>query len=158
MIFSNACFAAALYLIGSGLVFAVIAILDLDIDYTLGFISTVMIFVVIGPLTALAVFVPIWNIHEVMVQQKRIYFDKYSVQTKQLEEIIFDHTKESGILNHAVEAKDKLEILEVLHPERVNYPVWPFKLTSTVIFMFSPQILKTLAEVVMTIYDWLPIG
>jgi hypothetical protein len=152
------CFDAALFLIGAGLALAVIAILDVDITDTLRYISTIMIFIVIGPLTAVAVFVPLWNIHELMVQQKKLYLDKYGVQVKELEKVIFDHTKELGQLNKAIEAKEKLEILAVMHPEKVKYPVWPFKFTSTVLFMFSPQLLKTLVEVVTTVYDWLPIS
>ena len=146
------CITAAIPLIAGGFVMLAIPVLHLDIDLALSFSATLALFLVVGPLTAISVFVPLWNIHNSMVEHKKTYSDQFTGQVMVLEEEMLINTKMRGNLVKAKTAKEKLEILDTLHPDKLSYPVWPFKFTSTVLALFSPQILETLVGIITTIY------
>jgi hypothetical protein len=147
------CFDAAIPLIGGGLILSTIPILNWDIDQVLSLMATTAIFVLIGPLTALTVFAPLWNIHREMTRQKMVYGDSFAIQAMALEQIIRVHTSEKGDLKKAETARQKLEILQTVNPEKITYPVWPFRFTSTVLALFSPQISQTIIEVAVKFYE-----
>jgi hypothetical protein len=144
----------AIILIMGGAAFAAIAILDMDPDQVLRGVSTIFLFTLVGPLSALAVFLPIWNIHELMVQNRKTYLNLYNDQLKDLESVIFDHTWDSVNLEEAIQAKEKLEILKEIHPETTDFPVWPIRVTGTVLFMFSPQIVQMVFNFVINKVNW----
>ena len=149
------CFGAAVPLIVGGLALAALAILRLDIDIVLSVMATTLIFIVVGPLTALTIFIPLWNIHSEMVERKKTYLDTFAVHINELEKAINLHTKETGDLTKAKEAKEKLEILQVVHPDKQVYPVWPFRFTPTVLAIFSPQILQTAIGIITGLYEFI---
>lgn len=151
----DVCFEAAMPLIGGGLILSIIPILGWDIDRVLGLMATTIIFVLIGPLTALTVFLPLWNIHVEMAGQKRAHEDSFAAQAMTLEQIIRSQTDEKGDLRKAETAREKLEILQTVNPEKLPYPVWPFRFTSTVLALFSPQIAQTIVEMIVKIYETL---
>ena len=142
-------------MIVGGLALAALAILQLDIDIVLSVMATTLIFIVVGPLTALTVFIPLWNIHSEMVERKKTYLDTYATHIKELEKAINLHTTETGDLEKAKEAKEKLEILEIVHPDKQAYPVWPFRFTPTVLAIFSPQILQTSIGIITGLYEFI---
>ena len=88
-----------------------------------------------------------------MSQQKRIYEDTFATQEMELQQTIRIHTSETGDLKKAEVAKDKLEILQAVHPAKLSYPVWPFRFANTVLAIFSPQILQTAIGFGVFVYD-----
>ena len=148
------CFDAAIPLIGGGLIVLTIPILDWDIDQVLSLMATTTIFVLIGPLTAMTIFMPLWNVHREMTEQKRAYEDGFAVQAMTLEQTIRVHTSEKGNLKKAEIAREKLEILQSVNPEKIPYPVWPFRFTSTVLAVFSPQILQAITGIIAKAYEF----
>jgi hypothetical protein len=150
----NFSFDAALPLIGGGLILATVPILHLDIDDVLSIMSASIIFAFFAPLTIMAVFTPLWQFHVVMTEQKMIYEDAFASQAMGLERIIRDHTTEDGDLTRAETAKEKLEILQTVNPEKTPYPVWPFRFTSTVLAVFSPQILQAITGIIAKAYEF----
>lgn len=148
------CFDAALPLIGGGLILATVPILHLDIDDVLSIMSASIILAFFAPLTIIAVFTPLWQFHVVMTEQKMIYEDAFASQAMGLEKIIRDHTTEDGDLKKAETAKEKLEILQTVNPEKTPYPVWPFRFTNTILAAFSPQILQALTGVIAKAYEF----
>ena len=145
------CFDGAKILIAVGLVLAVMAITDLDQDEVLSFFASVVLVVFIAPLTALTVFLPLWNIHGKMVSSKRAYQDKFTAQAMELEEEIYINTGIDGAFEKAKSAREKLEIFQVLHPDSRPFPVWPFHLPSTILKIVSPQLLLGVAEFLINI-------
>jgi hypothetical protein len=147
------CFNIAFALIGGGLVLAIVPMLNWDRDDALSVFSMIIIFVVIGPLTVLAVFSPLWGIHNKMVEHKKSYQDAFAVQLSELEQAMHANTRKAGNLAEAKDAREKLEILQTLHPDKLAYPTWPFKFTRTVIAILSPQILQTAVGIVTSVYE-----
>ncbi len=148
------CFSAVTPLIVGGLFLTLIPVLRLDdLDLVMTLASTFALFLVAAPLTLLTIYLAFWNIHSSMVEHKMMYADQIAGQIIFLEKEIFLNTSEAGELAKAKTAKEKLEILQSLHPDKVSYPVWPFKVTSTALLVFSPQILQTLIGIVTTVYS-----
>lgn len=148
------CFSVTLPLIVGGLFLTIIPILRLDNMYPVfTIVSTFAIFLIVAPLTIFTIFLSLWNIHGNMAENKMMYADKIAGQIIFLEKEILFNTSEQGDLVKAKTAREKLEILQTLHPDKVSYPVWPFKVTSTALLVFSPQILQTLVAIITTIYS-----
>jgi hypothetical protein len=146
------CFRAAIPLIGGGLLLSLIPVLNWDIDRVLSIMATTIILVLIGPLTALTVLIPVWDIHEKMAEEKRIYEDRHAAQRMTLEKIIRTHTGGKGNLKQAEIARQKYEILRTVDPEKMSYHVWPFRFTNTVLASFSPQIVAVI-EIISKVSD-----
>jgi len=151
--FGDFCLGAAVPIIVGGLALVAVSILRLDFYSALSRIATTFIFVVVGPLTALTVFMSLWSVHIKMSEHRKAYADGFAEQILLLERDVFANTREKGDLNKAKTAKEKLEILRSLHPDQLDYPVWPFRFTRTVLTIFSPQLLVTLVGIVTTIYS-----
>lgn len=152
----NFCFSAAIPLILGGLILVLVSILELVVKIGLVGISIVaipLLFLVAGPLTMIVIFVPLWNVHLDMVEHKRAYADTFTTQLIALETEIIINTSGQGDLNSARIAKEKIEILQTVHPDKLSYPEWPFNLPQTVLTIFSPQILATLVGLATSIYS-----
>ncbi len=147
------CLGAAVPLIVGGMALVAVSILHLDYFRSLSVMATTFIFVAVAPLTALTVFMPIWNIHIKMAEHMKAYADEFQEQILLLEKNIFANTREEGDLNKARAAKEKRDILQSLHPDQLDYPLWPFRFTRTVLTIFSPQLLVTMVGIVTTIYS-----
>jgi hypothetical protein len=147
------CFNIALPIIGGCFVLGIIPILNLDRDPTINTLSILLIFMLGAPLTIFTVFSPLWGIHEKMEEQKKAYQDKYAAQIMELEQAIHANTRMKGNLSEARGAREKLEILQTLHPDKLGYPTWPFKFARTVITILSPQILQTVIGIVTMVYE-----
>ena len=148
----NFCLENILPLVVISLLFLGISFFKLDVDTVSKEFATVYLYILAAPMTALTVFVPVWNIHVSMVESKNNYLDNLGSRLSELEEIIYAHTKENGDISKAKEANEKLGILRDVHPEKSSYPVWPFRITPTVLAIFSPQIIKGTVEITSIIY------
>ncbi len=146
------CLRLAIPLIVAGLVCAIISVSSWDKSRAPAQMATIALFL-LGPFTAITVFVPMWDIHVYMSQQKRMYQDEFATQAMELEQTIRSHSSDAGNLKDAETAKQKLEILQAIHPDRFSYPVWPFRFTNTVLAIFSPQILQTAIGFILFIYE-----
>ena len=145
------CINAALPFIGVGLIIVTIPVLHLDLDDVFSLMATVSLFVFFLPLTILAVFTPLWQIHVDMTEQKMFYEDGFASQAMALEQIIRAQATEKGDLLTAENAKEKLRILQSVNPEKASYPVWPFHFAPTVLFAFSPQIIDIAVKIYQTL-------
>lgn len=112
--------------------------------------STVFLFVVVTPLTAFTYFAPLSGIHQLMLKSKREAEDAFAVRVADLENIIRTHTTITSEIEQAKAAKERLEILQVVNPEKTGFPVWPFR-PSLVIKLFSPQIVSAVGFI-LSIY------
>jgi hypothetical protein len=101
--------------------------------------ANVTLFFIALPLAALAFWAPLWNVHREMVEQRRKYENEFAEQVTKLQEKIriFLDKRE---LKNAKSARDELEIQEILHPDRIGYPSWPFDRNILLRFL-TPQIL-----------------
>jgi hypothetical protein len=106
-------------------------------------------------LAAIAFFVPLWDIHRKMVDGRKEYEDDFADWTAKLEQTIQTSIENqepinSQALEKAKTAKEEMEILQVLHPDKVNYPVWPFDRRILIAFLTPqiPAILSLLADLV----------
>ncbi|HEX7734190.1 MAG TPA: hypothetical protein VF458_04995 [Ktedonobacteraceae bacterium] len=87
--------------------------------------SNIILFLLALPLAALAFFVPLWSIHLRMVEQKRESEEDFSHRVTLLEKRIYTFLT-AGEVDKARTAKDELEIVQYLRPEKIEYPLWPF--------------------------------
>jgi hypothetical protein len=106
-------------------------------------------------LAALAFFAPLWTIHRRMVEGKKAYNDDFAKWTAKLEQAIQSSiegqaTLDPQALDKAKAAKEEMEVLQVLHPDNVKYPTWPFDRRILVAYFIPqiPAILSLLTEVV----------
>jgi len=91
------------------------------------------------PLTIIAFFVPLWNIHEKMVRIKARYENEFTQRMEQVSKRILT-TLDQRMLEEAKAAKEELEILQVIGPNTIGYPSWPFD-TRILIAFLLPQII-----------------
>jgi hypothetical protein len=93
----------------------------------------------------IAFFVPLSSIHSEMVKRKRSYEDDFARWSTKLELTIhssiveLQESKNDQVLNTARTAKEELEILQTIDPNKINYPTWPFKSRVLIAFLI-PQI------------------
>ena len=109
--------------------------------------SNIVLLVVVLPFIATVFFLPLWNIHCYMVERKKEVYDRYSNMVMELEQKLRSYIKREGKSDDARAAKEKLEILQTIHPGKIGYPVWPFE-RSILLKLFSPQILGVLGSAV----------
>lgn len=91
-----------------------------------------------------AFFVPMWGVHQKMVEEKKAYQEDYARRAAKLENMIrssIDNQEmiDDQALERAKTAKAELEVLQVLHPDTIKYPVWPFDSRILIAFL-APQI------------------
>jgi hypothetical protein len=98
------------------------------------------------PLTVIAFFIPLWNIHREMTNQKMKYEEEFSAEIMRLEEQLRSSIRKENGLEKAKIAKDKMEILQTLNPNVIGFPVWPFRY-KRLFTLFSPQILGVVSTI-----------
>ena len=108
--------------------------------------ANVMLFTIFLPLTVITFFLPLWNAHREMVRQKTNYEDEFSNGILRLKNQLQTSIRKETGWEEAKVAKEKIEILQVLNPQSVGYPVWPFRY-NLVISLFSPQILGVVSTI-----------
>ena len=111
-------------------------------------------------LAAIAFFVPLWDIHRTMVDKRKEYNDDFADRTAKLEQIIRSSIEgqepiDTQALEKAKTAKEEMELLQVLHPDKINYPVWPFDRHILVAFLIPqiPAILSLLTDLVKHFFN-----
>jgi hypothetical protein len=107
------------------------------------------LFVAFLPLIMFAFFSPLWNIHRVMVECRRKAEDEFSSQVIRLEQQIRSYVEEDKVWEKARIAKERLEILQAVNPNKTGYPVWPFRKT-ILLALFSPQLLGIVSTLIST--------
>ena len=115
------------------------------------YLSLTLWFFFCTPLMLATFFVPLWNIHQLMLTGRRKAEDEFAVRVSNLEEQIRSRLDSKKGLEEAKIAKDKLDIIKVLDPNTTGYPTWPFRST-LVIALFSPQIFS-IGGFILSIYE-----
>ncbi len=105
------------------------------------------------PLAAIAFFVPLWNIHQKMVVRRDACYDNFADRVAKLEGKI-QSSLDKGLLDEARVAREEMEIAQVLHPDKIGYPTWPFDRRILLTFL-APQIV-TIASLAVQLVQWLP--
>jgi hypothetical protein len=105
------------------------------------YLSLVLLVFIFTPLIFITFFSPLWNIHRFMKASKRVAEDEFANRVASLEEQIRSHVDADGVIDKAKNARDKLEIIQAINPDKSGYPVWPFR-ASLMITLFSPQLLS----------------
>lgn len=103
------------------------------------------------PILTASFLLPLSTVHEYMVQSRREEEDSFANKVSQLELIIDQSFNRSGELDKVKNAKAELDLIQVLNPNIVGYPTWPFPL-SVIAKVYSPQILA-LVGVVISVVD-----
>ena len=98
------------------------------------------------PLTIITFFIPLWNIHQEMTNQKMKYEEEFSTEIMRLGEQLRSSIRKENGLEKARIAKDKMEILQTLNPNVIGFPVWPFRY-KRLFTLFSPQILGAVSTI-----------
>jgi hypothetical protein len=116
-------------------------------------LPAIFLFLFALPLAAIAFFVPLWNIHRIMVARRDVYYDTFADRVAKVEEKIqFALDKET--LDEARVAREEMEIARVLDPDKIGYPIWPFDRRILLAFL-APQIVP-IASLVVQLVQWLP--
>jgi hypothetical protein len=108
--------------------------------------ASVALLVFVLPLATIAFFLPLWNIHCEMVRKKEEYEGEHADRIEKLEKRILA-ALDKGQLEEAKTARDEINIVRLLHPERIGYPSWPFDRRILLTFLTS-QALPLLSLVV----------
>ena len=116
-------------------------------------LADVFLFLFALPLAAVAFFVPLWNIHRKMVARRDVYYDNFADRVAKLEGKI-QSALDNGALDEARAAREEMEIAQVLHPDKLGYPTWPFDRRILLAFL-APQIVS-IATLVVQIVQWFP--
>ena len=93
---------------------------------------------------------PLWSIHAEMLDQKRRHQDDYSNQVIDLEQELRTYVQQEKGLERAKTAKEKIEVLQAINPQKTGFPVWPFR-ANLVISLISPQIFGVVSTIVSVI-------
>jgi hypothetical protein len=95
---------------------------------------------------------PLWGIHTYMEEVKNNYEEKYANRLGDLLRIV-ERYIEFGELDQAEKSRTELELLNVLHPEKMNYPAWPFD-TQLFIKFLVPQIFPVISYIISSKGDF----
>lgn len=109
------------------------------------------LFVLGIPILTASFFLPLMKIHNCMVHSRREEEDSYEARVSHLETEIYQTLDSGGELQIAKNAKQELEIIQLLNPNEAGYPTWPFRLR-VIAKVYSPQILA-LVGVIISIVD-----
>ena len=78
-----------------------------------------------------------------MIEWREEYQDNFAERNALLEQRIQSSLDKQDVAD-AKAAKEEMEILQILHPDKITYPVWPFD--RTILFKFlTPQIIPLLS-------------
>ena len=97
------------------------------------------------PLAALAFFFPLWGIHREMVRQKEFYEERFAACQAKMRQKLWSSI-EADAFNEARTIRRQINILQMLHPDTLDYPTWPFSRRLLALYLV-PQILPLLSLV-----------
>ena len=103
-----------------------------------------------GPLAAVAFFVPLWRIHQEMVAEKESYQERFANYVAKLEKKVWT-SLEQGAVADAEAAKKERDIIQVLNPNAIGYPAWPFDRQIVAYIYLLPQAVPILSLVLPSI-------
>ena len=89
--------------------------------------SSVGLFFIALPLLFSASIIPLWKIHRTMVCNRGVYEDEYAQYISAVENGVRNLLDKGMFKEAAVASKEKIEIEQGLHPDKIRYPVWPFR-------------------------------
>lgn len=115
--------------------------------------ANIFLFLFALPLAAFAFFVPLWNIHCEMRRRREKYEDEFAIRIVRLEQKLRT-SLDSGELNAAKLAKEEMEIVQVLHPDKIGYPLWPFD-RRIMLTLLTTQIIPGLSLIVGLSGQWI---
>jgi hypothetical protein len=110
-------------------------------DPFFSYLSLAILVFICTPMIFITFFLPLWNIHRFMVASKRVAEDEFATRIAELEKQIRYYLDKDEGIDNAIIAKDKLEIVQAIDPNKTGYPVWPFR-GFLLLSLFSPQILS----------------
>lgn len=106
----------------------------------------------IGVVLTFIVFLwPLWDIHLAMLDKRRAYENEFADRAAAAESRLRAYLDESK-LAEAKTARDELDTLQAVHPDKTGYPVWPFDQKVLLRFL-TPQILPILSLVIGGLND-----
>ena len=111
--------------------------------YPIALITNLALFLFVLPLAAFTFFVPLWNIHRRMLEVREEYEDKFAKRNIQLQQRIQSSLDKQDVAD-ATAAREEMEILQVLHPDKIGFPVWPYD-RSILLKFLTPQIIPFLS-------------
>jgi MFS family permease len=115
------------------------------------YLALVLLVFIFTPLIFITFFSPLWNIHRFMEAGKRVAEDEFANRVAGLEGQIRSHLDIDEGIDKAKIARDKLEIIQSINPNKTGYPVWPFR-ASLMLTLFSPQIFS-IVGFALSIYE-----
>ncbi len=114
--------------------------------------ANIFLFLFTLPLAAVAFFLPLWNIHCEMRRRREKYEDEFAERITKLEKKL--HVSlDSGELEEAKFAKEEMEIVQVLHPDKIGYPLWPFD-RRIMLTLLSTQIIPSISIIIGLSNQW----
>jgi len=97
------------------------------------------------PLAALAFFFPLWGIHREMVRQKELYEERFATYQAKMRQELWSSI-DTNAFDEARTIRRQINILQLLHPNTLDYPTWPFSRRLLALYLI-PQILPLLSLV-----------
>lgn len=160
-ILGDFCFAMALPLLigvillstwGIGATLFPTVIAEIHLRPIFAFAGNAVLFLFALPLAFIAFFLPLWDIHRKMVASKEVYEDSFANRLNALEERI-QFSLEKGSLEEAKTAKEEIDVLQVIHPETMHYPTWPFD-RRILLTLLTTQIIPAV-NLIVQLSQWL---
>ena len=102
------------------------------------FLAYLALFFIILPIITTSFFAPLWDIHQQMIEKKKDIMNDFANQKEFFKQEIIANLKNENELDKAKKAKEKYEILQVIHPDKIAFPLWPFP-RITFFKIFSPH-------------------
>jgi len=104
-----------------------------------------IILAVLISLAYFAFFTPLRKIHQSMLEIRSTYEEIFAESMTKIEEKIRIALSE-GDLTKIKTAKEGVELVQALHPDKIGYSTWPFN-RNTIIVFFTPQIVPAIGFV-----------
>ena len=154
----NFCFAMAVPILLAALV---LGVYDVGIFFNLGYYfqesvltvaANVVLVLVDLPLAIIAFFVPLWSIHRKMVARREEEENDFADKISHLEGKLRS-SLDKGALKDATAAKEEMELVRVLNPDKKSYPTWPFNIRILVPF-WTAVIVPFLGFVGVIVSNW----
>jgi hypothetical protein len=143
-VLGNFCLGMALPVLVLAMLLGTLGIGDLVAkSYPIALITNLALFLFVLPLAAFTFFVPLWNIHGKMLEEREEYEDKFAERNTQLQQRIQSSLDKQDVAD-ATAAREEMEILQVLHPDKIGFPVWPYD-RSILLKFLTPQIIPLLS-------------
>jgi hypothetical protein len=115
--------------------------------------ANIFLFLFALPLASITFFPPLWNIHREMISRKEIYEDEFAVRLEKLEKKM-QSSLDRGDLEEAKTTKEEMEIVQVLHPDKIGYPTWPFD-RRILLTLLTTQIVPAISLIINLSSIWI---